>query len=155
MLKRSQIKLDSKLNAISLKAPSELKSKCINKIKFHHKIKLFLFQVAHNCFRFDAIVLQKNLKMFGLPELPENILFADTMDLMRDLKQMGIIKGSISLKALVKEFSIKHNEKNQHDAWEDTKSLIKVAHIAVKSVGFRNFDSFLNSKKHFMQSIHI
>ena len=77
------------------------------------------------------------------------------MDVMRDLKQMGNIKGSISLKALIKEFSIKHNEENQHDAWEDTKNLIKVAHKAVNSVGFPNYVSFLNSNKHFMQSIHI
>ena len=77
------------------------------------------------------------------------------MDLMRDLKQMGNIKGSLSLQALLKEFSIKHNEENQHDAWEDTKNLIKVAHKAVNSVGFPTFDSFLNSNKHFMKSIHI
>ena len=124
-------------------------------MKFHHRIKRLFFQVAHNCFPFDAIVLQKNLKMFGLPELPKKILFADTMDLMRDLKRMGKIKGKISLKALLKEFSIRHNEENQHDAWADTKNLIKVAHEAVKSIGFPNFDSYLNSNKHFIQSIHI
>lgn len=93
--------------------------------------------------------------MFGLPELPEDILFADTMDLMRDLKQMGNIKGSISLKALLNEFNEKHNEENQHDAWEDTKNLIKVAHKAANLVGFSNYVSFLNSNKHFMKSIHI
>ena len=40
--------------------------------------------------------------MFGLPELPEKILFADTMDLMRGLKGIGVIKGSVSLKGLLK-----------------------------------------------------
>ena len=31
---------------------------------------------AHNCFNFDAIVLLKNLKMFGL-QLPIKVLFGD------------------------------------------------------------------------------
>ena len=93
--------------------------------------------------------------MFGLPELPNEIVFADTLDLSRVLKRKGIIKGGISLKALLNEFSIKHNEKNQHDAWADTQNLIKVAQKAANSFGFSSYASVLSSNKHFMRSVSI
>ena len=93
--------------------------------------------------------------MFGLPELPNEIVFADTMDLMRVLKRKGIIKGRISLKALLNEFSIKHNEENQHEAWADTINLIKIAQMAAKLFGFSSYASVLSSNKHFVRSVHI
>merc|ERR1712020_684070 len=84
--------------------------------------------VAHNCFKFDAVILQKNLKKFGLQELPENISFADTMDLMNCLKDQGLLSGrSIALQTLLKIFGTESF--NQHDAWSDTVNLIKVARI--------------------------
>ena len=77
------------------------------------------------------------------------------MDLMRGLKGIGVIKGSVSLKGLLKQFSIKHKEENQHEAWSDTENLIKVAHKAATSCGFPNYYSFLSSYNHFIKSIHI
>ena len=77
------------------------------------------------------------------------------MDLMRGLKKIGITKGSITLKSLLKHFSIKHKEENQHEAWSDTENLIKVAHKAANSCGFPNYGSFLCSYKHFIKSIYI
>ena len=55
----------------------------------------------------------------------------------------------------MKQFSIKHKEENQHEAWSDTENLIKVAHKAANSCGFPNYDSFLSSYNHFIKSIHI
>ena len=62
------------------------------------------FQVAHNCFDFDAVVLIKNLRSVGL-ELPSNVVFADSMDIMKQVKKKS--KGSlltITLDASVRYF---------------------------------------------------
>ena len=43
------------------------------------------FQVAHNSTNFHAIVLMKNLRIVGL-KLPSKVVFADTMDIMSQVK---------------------------------------------------------------------
>ena len=59
---------------------------------------------AHNCFNFDAIVLLKNLKMFGL-QLPNQFVFGDTVDLMKISMKKGFIpRGHFSLDACLSHY---------------------------------------------------
>ena len=116
------------------------------------------FQVAHNCFTFDAKVLQKNLLTFAnfkLSNLPKEVIFADTMDIMKILKKCGLYKEkSITLENCIKNLSI--DSKNiRHDALNDTNDLIKVAQKAANLLGFQDFDSFLEENKELMKSVQI
>lgn len=117
----------------------------------HGKIAL----VAHNCFTFDARVLQKNLENFELPNLPKEVIFADTMDIMKILKQQGLYKEkSITLENCIKNLSIV-SENIRHDALHDTNDLIKVAQKAANLLGFQDFDSFLEENTELMKPAQI
>ena len=113
------------------------------------------FQVAHNCFKFDAKVLQKNLLAYVSFKLPKEVIFADTMDIMKILKKCGLYKEkSITLENCIKNLSI--DSKNiRHDALNDTNDLIKVAQKAANLLGFQDFDSFLEENKELMKSVQI
>ena len=113
------------------------------------------FQVAHNCFKFDAKVLQKNLLAYVSFKLPKEVIFADTMDIMKILKKCGLYKEkSITLENCIKNLSI--DSKNiRHDALNDTNDLIKVAQKAANLLGFQDFDSFLEENKELMKPVQI
>ena len=113
------------------------------------------FQVAHNCFTFDAKVLQKNLENFALPTLPKEVILADTMDIMKILKKRGLYKEkSITLENCIKNLQI--DSKNiRHDAFYDTKDLMNVAKKAANLLGFQDFYSFLQENTELMKPVLI
>ena len=116
---------------------------------------IFPFQVAHNCFTFDAKVLQKNLENFELPNLPKEVIFADTMDIMKILKKRGLYKEkSITLENCIKNLQI-DSENIRHDAFYDTKDLMNVAKKAANLLGFQDFDSFLQENTELMKPVLI
>ena len=113
------------------------------------------FQVAHNCFTFDAKVLQKNLEYFELPNLPKEVIFADTMDIMKILKKRELYKEkSITLENCIKNLQI-DSENIRHDALNDTKDLVNVAKKAANLLGFQDFDSFLQENTELMKPVLI
>ena len=61
---------------------------------------------AHNCFKFDAKVLLKNLRMFGL-QLPDAVVFGDTCEVMKILVEEGLIpniRNNYTLDKLLKHY---------------------------------------------------
>ena len=99
--------------------------------------------------------MQKNLANFNLPTVPEEVEFADTMDIMKILKKRGLYKEkSITLENCIKNLSI--DSKNiRHDALHDTKDLIKVAQKASNLLGFEDFDSFLQENTELIRPVQI
>ena len=108
---------------------------------------------AHNCFNFDAIVLLKNLKMFGL-QLPNQVVFGDTVDLMKISMKKGFIpRGRFSLDACLSHY---FNEgQGAHEAESDTDNLIRVANRAATDLGFDTFESFLMSNPSLVKNVTI
>lgn len=102
--------------------------------------------VAHNAFRFDAKVLQRNFKEYGIPTLSFPTIFADSMNLFRLLQKRGLYTGKLGLSDLLIAFGIETDEESHHDAWNDTVNLILVCSKALEMLEFENFASYLRSE---------
>ena len=90
-----------------------------------------------------------------MPNLPKEVIFADTMDIMKILKKRGLYKEkSITLENCIKNLSIV-SENIRHDALHDTNDLIKVAQKAANLLGFQDFDSFLQENTELMKPAQI
>ena len=111
--------------------------------------------MAHNGFKFDAKILQKNLANFNLPTVPTEVEFADTMDIMKMLQKRGFYKEkSITLENCIKYMNIE-SKNIRHDALNDTEDLIKVALKASNLLGFKNFDAFLQEHTELIRPVQI
>jgi len=96
--------------------------------------------VAHNNFKFDAIVLQKNLQKHGF-RLPRNVKFADSMDVMRDLQGRGYGPRRISLDACLQFFYNEHQ--GFHEAMSDAINCMRIAEQAAIDLGYENYEDYL------------
>ena len=110
---------------------------------------------AHNCFKFDAKVLLKNLRMFGL-QLPDAVVFGDTCEMMKILVEEGLIpniRNNYTLDKLLKHY---FNEgQGDHDAESDTRNLIRVANRAATDLGFENYETFQRSRPDLTRNVRI
>ena len=110
---------------------------------------------AHNCFSYDAKVLLKNLRMFGL-QLPDAVVFGDTCELMKILVKEKIIpdiRNNYTLDKCLKRY---FNEgQGDHDAESDTENLIRVANRAANDLGFDTFESFQRSRPDLTKNVRI
>ena len=110
---------------------------------------------AHNCFSFDAKVLLKNLRMFGL-QLPDAVVFGDTCEMMEILVKKGLIPHGRSNYTLDKCLKRYFNEgQGDHDAESDTKNLIRVANRAATDLGFDTYESFQRSRPDLTKNVRI
>jgi len=110
-----------------------------------------LILVSHNNFKFDSKILLKNLGAYYL-RLPQNVFFADTIDLMKILRQNGYrgrngqefgrFAGALSLKNCLLHIC-GENLENAHDAMSDTVALKKIAEQGAVSQGYDNYNAFL------------
>ena len=110
---------------------------------------------AHNCFKFDAIVLLKNLRMVGL-QLPDALVFGDTCEMMKILVKEGLLpntRNNYTLDKLLKHY---FNEgQGDHDAESDTRNLIRVANRAATDLGFDTYESFQRSHPELTENVNI
>merc|ERR1711862_499699 len=109
---------------------------------------------AHNSFNFDAVVLKKNLRDFGLPPLPKGVLFSDTCD--RNVMKMAVerkiipdrntVRKNYALDTLLNHFF--GDKQGNHDAVDDTVNLIRVANrLAFKLDGYDDYETFLRRNR--------
>jgi len=95
--------------------------------------------IAHSCHNFDAVILLKNLREVGL-EFPSNVVFVDTMTIMRKIP-IGAKWPSFDSSL---NFFFGRRERD-HNAESNTHNLVQLASAAAKYLGYKDFCSYLKT----------
>ena len=103
---------------------------------------MYVFQAAHNNFRFDRLVLRDNLSKFGLA-LPENTKFADTMAIMKKVNPRPGMRAHSLDQSL--EFFEMDGRNTIHDGMEDTRLCMRIANAAAQKLDFKDYEDYLNN----------